>query len=134
MSRRRVRGETNMNRETTCIVCCGAGGSVACIAVVAWLALPPIVSALGGQLALPNPVLIPLIVLALVFVSGGLGLAVKSHGRVEPLLVSLLGAVTVLTGIFMSPPVAALGVLMVAGAIGWNYLATVERRQLERLP
>ncbi len=125
-----------MNRETTCSVCCGAGGSIAALALLCWLGIPPILTALsfvGVQFGSVNPVLTPLIVLALGLVSGGLWLGAKSHGRGEPFMVGLVGATATVIGLFAGPAIATFGFLIVAGSVGWNQLLLHRHRQLEQL-
>lgn len=122
-----------MNHRTTCNVCCGSGGVVICLAVLAWLLLPPVVSAVGGRLALHEPILILLVLLALLLVSTGLWLGTRDHGRGEPFMVSLVGGVATVTGLLVSPAVAVVGLATIAGAIGWNYRAARHQRRLEDL-
>ena len=122
-----------MNHRTTCNVCCGGGGLVICLAILAWLLLPSVVSAVGGQLGSLQPILIPLVLLALLLVSSGLWLGTRDHGRGEPFMVSLVGGVATITGLLVSPAVAVVGLATIAGAIGWNYRATRHQRFLEDL-
>ena len=125
-----------MNRETTCNVCCGTGGSIAGLVFLAWIGLPPALTALsflGVQLGSLNLVLAPLIVVALGLVSGGLWLGTKSHGRGEPFMVGLVGATATVIGLFTAPAVATFGFLIVAGSIGWNQLFLHRHRQLEQI-
>ncbi len=125
-----------MNRETTCNVCCGAGGSIAALALLLWIGLPPFLTALsfvGVQFASVNPVLTPLIVLALGLVSGGLWLGAKSHGRGEPFMVGLVGATATVIGLLAAPAIATFGFLIVAGSIGWNQLILHRHRQMEHI-
>ena len=125
-----------MNRETTCTACCGAGGSIAGLAFLLWLGIRPALGALsflGVQLESINPLLTPLIVLALGLVSGGLWLGAKSHGHGEPFMVGLVGATATVVGLFAAPAIATFGFLIVAGSIGWNQLFLHRHRQLERL-
>ncbi|MFQ5550871.1 MAG: hypothetical protein ACE5FJ_06510 [Gemmatimonadales bacterium] len=122
-----------MNNKAACDVCCGAGGSVICLTVLAWLILPSVVSAVGGQIGSVQPILIPIALLAVLLVSSGLWLGAKNHGHGEPLMVSLVGGVATVTGLLFSPAIAALGLVTIAGAIGWNYLAAQQQRDLEDL-
>ncbi len=125
--------EIVMRCDTSCNICCGAGGSIACLALLAWLVLPGVVTAFGAQLASLDPILIAVIVIALGLVSGGLWLGAKTHGRGEPFMVSLVGSAATIIGLVASPVVAVLGLLTVGGAIAWNHLVTVRQRRLESL-
>ena len=114
-----------MNREISCNVCCGAGGIIYALALVAWLGVPAAIAALsfvGLQLGSLNPVLAPVIVVALGLVSIGLWLGTKSHGHGEPFMVGLVGSAATVVGLLAAPAVATLGFFIVAGSIAWNQL------------
>lgn len=114
-----------MNRSTSCHLCCSGGGVIAALALTVWLGLPIALSALSRiwlGFASVDPILVPLIVVALGVVMFGLWLGVKSHGRAESFMIGLVGSTATVIGLLAYTPVAVFGFLIVTGAIGANQL------------
>ena len=123
-----------MNRESSCQMCCGAGGGIAAIALLAWLGIPAavgVLSALGLRITALDPWLVTVIIGALGLVTVGLWLGVRSHGRAEPLMVGLVGSVTTVVGVLTWAPVALLGFATVAGAILSNQRLLTRQARFE---
>ena len=124
-----------MNDQKSCNVCCTTGGTFAGLAILAWFGVPAVfgvLSFLGVQIGALNPVFALVIVAALGLVSTGLYLGAKVHGRGEPFMVSVVGGVATVIGLFAAPAVAVFGLLVVAGSIGWNQLIVHRTRQHEQ--
>ena len=126
-----------MKRESSCQVCCGAGGGIAAMALLLWFGIPAVVrvlSSLGLRIATIDPWLVPLIVAALGLVMVGLWLSLKLHGRTEPLMLGLAGSVATVVGVLAWSPVALLGFATVAGAILWNQRLLRHKAGFEATP
>ncbi len=114
-----------MKRTTICGMCCGSGGTIACLAILAWLGAPTIiaaVSSIGLGFTPSSPVLIPVIIVALILTGWGLWLGFRAHGRAEPFMVGLVGAAATVAGLFTWPAIAVIGFGTVIGAIAWSTL------------
>ena len=114
-----------MKRTTTCGMCCGSGGTIAGLAILAWLGAPTIiaaVSSIGLGFTLTSPVLIPVIVVALILTGWGLWLGFRTHGRAEPFMVGLVGAAATVAGLFTWKAIAVIGFGTVIGTIAWSTL------------
>ncbi len=109
-----------MRCSTSCGMCCGTGGIIAGLALLAWLGLPAalaVLSSIGFDFTLASPTLVPIIVGALGLIALGLWLAFRTHNRVEPFMVGALGSAATIIGMLTWAPVAVMGFLVVSGAI-----------------
>ncbi len=109
-----------MRSSTSCNLCCGAGGAIVCLALLAWFGIPlasGLLAAVGAGVAKMSPPLLPVIVGAFAVVGFGLWLGLRSHGRPEPFFIGLLGSVATVIGLLTWVPVAVLGFLVTAGSV-----------------
>ena len=105
----------------TCNSVCGTGiilAAIVCCLIVGVGPVLGIVSALG--LPLVSPVLIPVLLAALALTTWGLWLGYRSHGRAEPFMIGLVGAVATALGLFVWQPVWVMGLAILGGAIVWS--------------
>ncbi len=118
--------------STSCRMCCGTGGIIAGVAVLAWFGLPAflrLLSTTGLDFTLSNPVLVPIVVGALGVIALGLWLGVRSHGRIESFMIGVLGAAATIVGMLMWAPVAVMGLFIVVGAIAASQVYLRAARQ-----
>ncbi len=111
-----------MQCSTCCRMCSGRGGVVACVALLAWFALPTATTlfAAGFGIARADVILVPIILAALGLIGLGLWLGVRTHGRAEPFMVGIVGSAATIFGLLVWPPIVVLGFVTVAGAIGMS--------------
>ncbi len=107
----------------TCNSVCGMGiilAAIVCCLIVGAGPVLGILSALGLGGALVSPVLILLLLAALALTTSGLWLGYRSHGRAEPFMIGLVGAVATALGLFVWHPVWVMGLAILGGAIVWS--------------
>ncbi len=107
----------------TCNSVCCAGiilAAIVCCLVVGAGPVVGMVSALGLGGASVSPVLIPVLLAALALTTWGLWLGYRSHGRAEPFMIGLVGAVATAFGLFVWQPVWVMGLAILGGAIVWS--------------
>ena len=112
-------------RGTCNSVCCMGiilAAIVCCLIVGVGPALG-IVSALGLGAALVSPVLIPVLLAGLALTTWGLWLGYRSHGRAEPFMIGLVGAVAAALGLFVWHPAVVMGIAVLGGAIVWSMVS-----------
>ncbi len=120
----------------SCRICCGKGGSIALLALVAWLGITAArsLSFVGSRLAHLDVVLVPAMAVALGVVTTGLWLGAKSHGRADPLMVGIAGSLATVLGTLFWLPAALLGAIGVAGAVVANQWFLRRQAHLPTLP